>query len=258
MGAKYLCCLPLRLGVLVVSFLQFLASGIVSAGLVAVIILDSRACLVPGVPESKPEKVLLWAIGTGIRVIGDWWWWVKFSGSCQGGFGTKLPSRTRIIVIVLAAIYAIIALISLTGFIGAIRKSVSNVRAFSRLVQFFLVVQVAAVVAFFILYFVDKKDFNKICESNDTLSDTCDSTRRLPLWSMLVSTIVPLLFQAYGVYIVSAYVHKLQDESFLKEESFGFKGPGYMPVSEESHPLTYQPHYPYADNTHSFGNSGRV
>jgi hypothetical protein len=42
MGAKYLCCLPLRLGVLLISFLQFIVSLAVAGILAAALVLNAR------------------------------------------------------------------------------------------------------------------------------------------------------------------------------------------------------------------------
>jgi hypothetical protein len=46
MGAKYLCCLPLRLGVLVISFLQFLSNAAVTGLLAYALILDAEGIFV--------------------------------------------------------------------------------------------------------------------------------------------------------------------------------------------------------------------
>ncbi|KAJ7783968.1 hypothetical protein DFH07DRAFT_997420 [Mycena maculata] len=211
MGAHYLCCLPLRLGVLVISFLQLMASAFATAILVYALVLDA---------EDKDEA-------------------------------TKIPSRTRIVVIVITAIYGLVALISLTGFLGAIRKKASYVAMFSGLLKFFFVIQLAVVVAYFVLYFTEKNQFRKLCIGDSTAQNVinaCSAPGKLSLWMMIVSAVVPLLFQAYGVYIVQEYVQKLHNE-----ES-GFTGPGYARVPEESHPLT---HHPYADKAHAFG-PGRV
>ncbi|KAJ7690710.1 hypothetical protein B0H17DRAFT_1064551 [Mycena rosella] len=214
MAAHYLCCLPLRLGVLVISFLQFIASAF-AAGLVSYfLVLDA-----------------------------------------QGKDSIDIPTRTKIVAIVVAVLYGLVALVSLTGFIGAIRKKESQVGMFSNLLRFFLVVQVAVVTAYFVLYFLDKDKFRKLCIGDSTdqkVIDVCNAND-ISLWALIVSAILPIICQAYGVYIVSSYVKKLHNENFLRQESFGFKGPGYMPVHEETHPLTHQATYPYADNSHSFG-----
>ncbi|KAJ6593585.1 hypothetical protein B0H19DRAFT_1091056 [Mycena capillaripes] len=207
MGAKYLCCLPLRLGVLVISLLQFLSSAAVTGLLAYVLILDA-----------------------------------------QGKDNVEIPSRTRIIAIVLASICGLVALISLTGFIGAIRKKESYVGIFSNLLRFFLVLQIATVVAYFVLYFIDKDEFKKICIGGSTdqnVIDACNSSSKLSIWVLVVSAVVPILFQAYGVYVVAAYARKLRSE-----DTYVFGGPSYVRVGEESHPLTHQPAYPYTDSAH--------
>ncbi|KAJ7729527.1 hypothetical protein DFH07DRAFT_945580 [Mycena maculata] len=185
MGAKsHLCCLPLRLGVLVISFLQVVASALATTILIDALVLDA------------------------------------------------------------------------SRFIGAVRKKEFYVAMFSGLLRFFFVIQTAVVVAYFVRYFVDKAQFRKLCIGDSTdqnVTNACDSPSKLSLWILIVSAVVPLLFQAYGVYIVSQYLRKLHNESVLQQESFGFKGPGYAPVPEENLPLTNQPGYLYTDKAHSFG-----
>ncbi|KAJ7928495.1 hypothetical protein B0H13DRAFT_1967550 [Mycena leptocephala] len=225
MGAKYLCCLPLRLGVLVISFFQFLASGAVSGLFVYVLTqLDHEGRVVVHQPNNVTVTY-------------------------------QFSARQRTIAIVITAVYGFIALISLTGFIGALRKKESYVHVFSNFVKLAFVLQICVWIAFFVFYFVDKKEFRKLCVGDSTdqqLIDACDSPSK-HVWVFIVSASIPLLSQAYGVYIVSSYVRKLRNEKYLHQESFGFKGPGYVPVGEESHPLTHQGPYPYADNSHSFG-----
>ncbi|KAJ6495684.1 hypothetical protein C8R47DRAFT_1069549 [Mycena vitilis] len=211
MGAKYLCCLPLRFGVLVISLLGFLSSAAVTGLLAYVLILNAQ----------DKESV-------------------------------DIPARTRSIAIVLAAIYGLVALISLTGFIGAIRKKESYVGVFSTLLRFFLFLQVAVVVAYIVLYFIDKNEFKKLCIGNSTdqnVINACNSSGSLSVGVVIASAVVPILFQAYGVYIVTAYARKLRTEDTTV---FNGSGASYVRVGEpeESHPVTYQPTYPYADNAH--------
>ncbi|KAJ7350383.1 hypothetical protein DFH08DRAFT_958068 [Mycena albidolilacea] len=200
MGAKYLCCLPLRLGVLVISFLQFITSAAVTGLLAYVLVLDA---------EDKAS--------------------------------IQIPSRTRIIMIVLSGVYGLVAVISLTGFIGAIRKKESYVGIFLRLIQGFLAVQILLTLANVILYFVDKNEFNKLCIGSSTdqrVIDACNSSSNLALWTVIVSAVVPIIFSAYGVYIVSAYAQKLRSR-----DAFVFN-PGYARVGDQdSYPLTHPPAY---------------
>ncbi|KAJ7497001.1 hypothetical protein FB451DRAFT_211383 [Mycena latifolia] len=221
MGAKYLCCLPLRLGVLVISFLQFVVSALAAGGLSYVLVLDSQDKLKNAADET-----------------------------------VKIKSQFKIAAIVLAVVYGLVALLSLAGFVGAIRKRESYVKVFSNLLKFFLGIQIAAVIACFALYFVNKDEFRKLCIGGSTdqhIIDTCNASSKRSVGILVTSAIIPILFQAYGVYVVSSYVTKLHNQTFLRQESFGFKGPGYVPVPEETHPLTHQAAYPYSDNSHSFG-----
>ncbi|KAJ6593584.1 hypothetical protein B0H19DRAFT_1246331 [Mycena capillaripes] len=224
MSAKYLCCLPLRLGVLLIAFFQFLASAAVSGLLVFFLVkLDSQGRLV--IHKDDVDYIY------------------------------QFSSRVRTIAIVLAAVYGLVALISLTGFIGAIRKKESYVGIFSHLQKVALALQLVLLITCIVFFFVDKDKFRNICIGGSTDQnriDACDAPGK-HVWAFIVPTIIPILSQAYGVYIISAYVRKLHNEKFLRQESFGFKGPGYVPVHEEMHPLTHQPAYPYADNSHSFG-----
>ncbi|KAJ7350399.1 hypothetical protein DFH08DRAFT_109062 [Mycena albidolilacea] len=226
MGAKYLCCLPLRLGVLLISLVQFFASALVSGLLTFVLVREAQGR--PVFENNDHEEVFF-----------------------------HFSSRTKTVGIILAAVYGFVALIAFTGFVGAIRKRASYVRVFSSLLQGSLALQVVLVIAYFVLYFADKDEFKKICIGQSTdqkVIDNCnDLNKGKNVWAFVVAAIIPILSQAYGVYIVSSYAKKLRNEEFLDQESFGFKGPGYAPVSEESHPLTHQGPYPYADNSHSFG-----
>ncbi|KAJ7287296.1 hypothetical protein C8J57DRAFT_1215545 [Mycena rebaudengoi] len=222
MGAKFLCCLPLRLGVLIISFGQFIVA-LLAAGLLAfALIVDAR---------DKDDKY------------------------------KDLPQRTKIIAGVLCAIYGLVALISLTGFIGAIRKKESYVGLFSSLLRGFLVVQIGVTTAYFIFYFVDKDKFRKLCTGNYTdknVIDTCESPSKVGVAVLIVSALIPILVQAYGVYIVASYAAKLHNG---RDATWVSKAATYAPVAgrEESHPLTQpQGQYPYADAAHSYGPKGAV
>ncbi|KAJ7852081.1 hypothetical protein B0H14DRAFT_3866173 [Mycena olivaceomarginata] len=208
MGAKYLCCLPLRLGVLVISFLQFITGLAVAGILVAATIVEAN---------DKNHEV-----------------------------SPEIPTRTRIIMIILAVLHGLVALISLTGFIGAIRKKESYIGVFLTLIQVFFAIQVVGIIAYFGLYFVDRNDFKQKCIGNSTnqkVIDTCNSSRLRDLWVLIVSAVLPLLFSGYGVYIVAAYDKKLREQDRV------VFNPDYTRADEESHPLTHQPPvYPFADN----------
>ncbi|KAJ7188596.1 hypothetical protein C8R46DRAFT_1243502 [Mycena filopes] len=202
MGAKYLCCLPLRLGVFINSLFQFLASGIVAAFFIFVLVLNAE------------DKLKL------------------------NDQPFELAPRFRNISIGFAVVTGLIALISFTGFIGAIRKKESYVGVYLNLLRLFLLLHITIVVAFFILFFADKKEFKKLCLNNTTDQhniDNCDKVLKASVPAVLISGLVPLLFQTYGVYIVGAYVQKLRRQD------------SYARVGEESRPLTHHAAYPFAD-----------
>ncbi|CAK5281646.1 unnamed protein product [Mycena citricolor] len=213
MSAKYLCCLPLRLGVFLITFLTFLATA-ASAGLLTFLLIYDA--------EGKDVH--------------------------------RLPPKTKIAVIALDVFYGIVALIALTGFVGAIRKKESYIAVFSGLMMLFFGFQVVAVVAFFVLYFVNRSEFTKLCTAASTdqrVIDACNVTSRTSVGILVASTVVSLLIQAYGVYIISEYKKKLHREGLLREETFRSQGFNYAPV--ETHAMDSRPIYPYADNSHSFG-----
>jgi hypothetical protein len=60
-------------------------------------------------------------------------------------------------------------------------------------------VQIAVVIAYFVLFFVDKNEFKKLCIGGSTdqqVIDACDSPTKLSLGVLIVSAVMPVLFQA--------------------------------------------------------------
>ncbi|KAJ7690709.1 hypothetical protein B0H17DRAFT_1134221 [Mycena rosella] len=221
MGPRYLLCLLIRLGVLVIAFSQFLCSAVVTVLLSYILVLDSA----------------------------------------QDNDSVKIPSRTRNTVVVLAVVCGLVALISLTGFrstkrfIGAVRKTHSHFALFLRLLRFFLMMQIVTVIAYFVLYFADKDQFRKLCIENlnhgltneRQATETCNASSKLSLWVMIVSAVVPILSQAYGVHIVSAYARKLGEEESYREYPL-VSGPGYVVIGgEEARPLRHKVADSYVD-----------
>ncbi|KAJ7167139.1 hypothetical protein C8R43DRAFT_1232137 [Mycena crocata] len=224
MGAKYLCCLPLRLGVLVISFLQFVVSAFATAILIYALILEA-----------------------------------------QHKTTAKLSTGARIITIITCVLHAFVGLICLTGFIGAMRRKESYIGMFADLLKFSLAVRVTAVLAQLILYFVNKdKDHCVFVAHDDKPTEVCTAPNRVSPVAVIISALIPIILQAYGVYIVAAYEKKLHKENTARHQSFGLHagqeyvphGPEYLPVQEEIRHLTLGPEhtYPYdADTSHSFG-----
>jgi hypothetical protein len=70
----------------------------------------------------------------------------------------------------------------------------------------FLFIQVAAAIAYVVLYFTDKNEFKKLCIGDSTdqkVIDTCNSSTNLNLWVVIVSSVVPILFSACTFFITS-------------------------------------------------------
>ncbi|KAF7315188.1 hypothetical protein MIND_00033200 [Mycena indigotica] len=222
MAPKYLCCLPLRLGVLIISFLEFLSSALVSGVMIALLIFDAQ-------DKSR------WTVGdTTVDV--------------------QLSGRYKYIALAIAVIYAFVAIISLLGFIGAIRKKESMVRIFSTLCKISLVCQIAVTLAAIILSIVDRSQLKKLCVGSSTTQaviDACDNFANRRVWEMILGSVLPILFQAYGVYIIAAYARKLRSE---QNSIPGYRsGPAYVKVQgEEAHPLTQSAFPPagYSDASH--------
>ncbi|KAJ7655380.1 hypothetical protein B0H17DRAFT_1186044 [Mycena rosella] len=211
---RYLGCLPLGFGVLRISCIQFIVSAAVTGLLTYGLIRESQ-------------------------------------GKTIGTIVFDFTPRMRIAAIVLAVIYGLVALTSLTGFVGAIRKSYSAVRLFLHL-RVFLLLQVIAAIAFFVLYGVDRDEFMTLCaegvqgvSTSKPASDTCDRVVNRSLAVMIVSVVVLLIHQGYSVYIVSAYAHELHQAPHF----YAFKGADYAEIEEEleAHPLTHNGAGSYGD-----------
>jgi hypothetical protein len=117
MGAKYLCCLPLRLGVLLISLVQFLASAIVSGLLVRF----------PHIPTSylssyffRPSflfeklKVVLFS-KIMVRIVFFCCLLYVSRRTDHEEVFFHFSSRTKTVGIILAAVYGFVALIAFTG-----------------------------------------------------------------------------------------------------------------------------------------------
>ncbi|KAK7057500.1 hypothetical protein R3P38DRAFT_2841320 [Favolaschia claudopus] len=229
MGAKYLFCLPLRLGVSLISITQFLTTGALSGVLTFLLIRDAQGRPIFFKDDEHDRK-----------------------------FVFHFSSKTRTVGIVLAVVWGLTAIISFLGFLGAILKKASYVLMYSALLRLSLALQVAVSTAYLVFFFTDKKDFKKLCAAGSSSSNAVDDCDNLAnnvdknAWKVVVSAVVPIVIQSYGVYIVLSYARKLRDQEHLKE-SFGFRGRGYAPIAEESLPLTNHTSHPYADNSSSIG-----
>jgi len=228
MVAKFLCCLPLRLGVLVISFLLFLISGAAAA--------------------------LMWMI-------------LHFINNDEIHLD-ELPKDFKTVVIVLGAVYTFSTVLCVLGLLGAIFRKKGFVRLFYVLLCALLAIETAANVVAIVTYYRTRHNPLQQCLNGGDdrfTKNFCDFANNLKNSSQAViwvTAIVPLIIIGYACYIVSNYIKRLERQ---KAEEFRFKGV-YEPVGlpapvkdESTVPLTVpETTYPYADATHSFGHHAQT
>jgi len=229
MAAKFLCCLPLRLGVIIISFFQFLFCGAL-AGLL--------------------------------------WWALWFAHDHKSDFATVTQSMKTTVIIV-ASIYTAATLVGFLGFLGAICKKNGFVKTFYILLCAVFGFQVGSSVWYLITFYHTRHQTLSQCINGSTDSDkiayctSLDAYKRVPQGAMLASVIIPILIQAYACYIVYQYSKRLEyqrAEKLRASRNFSSSGSGpvYQPIKphDESFPLS-QPisQYPYADAPNSFGHT---
>ncbi|KJA20766.1 hypothetical protein HYPSUDRAFT_78186 [Hypholoma sublateritium FD-334 SS-4] len=223
MAAKFLCCLPLRLGVLIISFLQFLFCG-AFAGLL---------------------------------------WWALLYGAKHNSDISTITHSMKTVVIVTASVYTASALVGLLGLLGAVLRKHGFVRIFSFLLCATLSVEVGSSIWYLITFYHTRGQTEAECVNGSTdqariaYCKSLDAYRRVPQGALLASVIVPLVLQAYACYVVYQYSKRLQYQRADRQRSSSAfvppVGPMYQPLkhADETHMLAQQ--YPYSDSTHAFG-----
>ncbi|KAF5351826.1 hypothetical protein D9756_007515 [Leucocoprinus leucothites] len=231
MSPKFCCCLPLRFGTLVISLIQFILCGLAAGA----------------------------------------FWYLLWLTKEQGWYET-LQTSSKIAFIVAGAVYTFAAVIGLFGFIGAIFKKNGLVRTYLALLYVTLLLQIASGIYSLVMFYRfrnhpgAKGDCTEFFDNstNSTVTNYCDALNnfsKLPVWSIWVSAIVPIVVVAYACYVVHNYARRLAkqraDREIIATRSLA-TGPEYTAVKphEETHPLT-QPtyNYPYSDAPNSFGNA---
>ncbi|KAF8070425.1 hypothetical protein FPV67DRAFT_1019335 [Lyophyllum atratum] len=216
MGAKFLCCLPLRLGVLVIAFIQFAITG-AAAGFV-------------------------------------WWLLIEKNNEMQ------LTQKLKASILLIGAVYTASALISLTGFIGALAKKLGAIKTYLFVLYATLAFQIAVTIFTLINYYRLRATSGSDCivTSGGTTVNLCEEYAKVPQAAIIIAVIVPILIQAYACYIVAAYKNRLIKQK-LDRSSVAMKAsvnPSYtsIPVTDQSLPPSYSnPAYPYASGPHAFG-----
>ncbi|PPR02415.1 hypothetical protein CVT26_011383 [Gymnopilus dilepis] len=226
MAAKFLCCLPLRLGVVIISVLQFLFCG---------------------------------------AFAGVLWWAICFAHKDQSDLAavTGLMKTTAIIV---AAVYSAAALIALFGFLGSIFRKLRLVQIFSLLLFLALLVQIGSSIWYLVIFYRNRHQNTADCKNGTTdpnriaYCDSLDAFRRIPQGAMLASFIVTIVLQAYACYVVHYYSKRLENQRAERRASRALRasGPVYQPVEGHEDAFTMSKpanQYPYADTAHSYGHA---
>ncbi|KAH6914263.1 hypothetical protein BKA70DRAFT_1519944 [Coprinopsis sp. MPI-PUGE-AT-0042] len=227
MAAKFLCCLPLRLGVFIFTLLQFLVSG-AAAGL---------------------------------------FWYIVFSPDTSEQFRTLADYvRTTVIVVASVYTFtALVGLVGFLGAI--FKKTAMIKTFFGVLVVSFLIQLASSIWFIVVFFRARALGQNDDCEDVIGIKGVnvvalCDSLRNLKdvsVASIIVPTVISHLITIYMIYVTYHYIQRVKDQNSTKGSAvFGTRAPAYAPLgkSEEAQSLTHsQPQYPYADTAHSFGHN---
>jgi hypothetical protein len=241
MSKHFLCCIPVRFGVLIMS-LSMLLLSVVSAGV----------------------------SGFLLHVI--------LNGSNDERFrDIDVPKGYKITLGAAAAVNVLIALCSLFGFIGAIIRKRAFVKTYSAMLWFFwganLGISVTVIVALSLTSTRDK--LSQLCDKipEETLEHNPDAIQDCKDWiarfrqaktliPFIILTVLSLLWHLYGCIIVSRYVKQLEQEQGFNRDGFkagtkSFYPHDTLPQTGDREPLNAPKSYPYTDPHNSFSGGGK-
>lgn len=252
---KFLCCLPVRIGVFILSFFQLLGYG-AAAALFWYAIFSKGMCSSLSLDYQRP------------------------SANGPHPSDVHFDKAQKIAVIIFAAYSSILALLSFCGFIGSIFRSRSLVAPYSTSLFFLFGVSVALTIFWAITWFRMSKDsFIDQCINGSTDQSTIDAChhvneiRFIALGVVILGLLVhlckwtcrllaylvadsKLMFCIDECIIVSRYVVQLREEDDEKWRMKSLKSGAYsnVPARASMEGLT-QPtvQYPYSDVSNSFG-----
>ncbi|KAH9485160.1 hypothetical protein JR316_0002067 [Psilocybe cubensis] len=224
MAAKFLCCLPLRLGVIVISFCQFILCGAL-AGLLWFALAIAK--------EDNDLSAITQSMKTTVIVVGAIYTFAALVG-LLGFFGAifKKNGFVKSFYVLLCVVFGLEVGSSVWYLITFYRTRGQTLDDCIN----------------------GSSDAGRIayCKS-------LDAYKRVPQGAMLASIIVPILVHAYACYVVYQYTKRLERQKFEKSrasKSFSQPQPAYQPVlpHDENVPLTLPSvQYPYTDGPNSFG-----
>ncbi|KAG8930249.1 hypothetical protein FRC03_008759 [Tulasnella sp. 419] len=248
---KFLCCLPVRIGVFFLS-----GASLVLGGLSAVYI---WYIVVRAKQNGIQENGQIPTIPTNAS-----------ADDVKAALDKVYLDKTQFTAFIIAGVVAsLTALFSLFGLIGTIFRRRALVAMYSTILWIFLVVHLA--VGSFYIYSVIKyrnqtaDECNK--QTNGQYQDACKVATKWVIGIYIAVLAIFWLIEFYCCIIVKRYVEQLGEEQAFKSHTGGNKTHNYggggstsyyphQPLNSGAHELMPAPggHYPYNSPAHSFGN----
>ncbi|PBK58780.1 hypothetical protein ARMSODRAFT_967457 [Armillaria solidipes] len=175
----FLCCLPLRLGVLIIAALTLAGSALVAIGA-----------------------------------------WVNVHNIINKTL--ELSKTGEISMYIVAAVYTLVATISLLGLVGALTARPGLVSTFNSLQIGSFIASLA--IGAYSLYLLFSNKYNidvsncvsSVDASADTAKQVCDAALKVSKAAVVVIYAITWLIQFYGLFIVRSYVRELEEKRFAR------------------------------------------
>ncbi|KAG8914396.1 hypothetical protein FRC01_004096 [Tulasnella sp. 417] len=257
---KFCCCLPVRIGVFVLSALSAFFGGISAFVVWYTVVRTAKYGTVNSNLSSFNSNSTL----TQINDNDDW----KTALN-----SVALDKQQYYAFIVIGVILTIYTLFSVFGFIGSIFRKRALVALYSTVLWFLLGANLG--IAIYMSYSAIRRrndladqcandaknnQDNFIADQQNKITDAaCDAASKIGIAVYIIVAVVQLLIQLYCCIIVKRYVEQLTEEQGFKQHVAGnrvAKDAGSFGSYYPHQPLTNQHElgpYPYSQPDHSFG-----
>lgn len=257
---KFCCCLPVRIGVFVLSALSAFFGGISAFVVWYTVIRTAKYGTVDSNLSSLNNN-------STINAINDSDDWKSALNS------VALDKQQYYAFIVIGVILSIYTIFSVFGFIGSIFRKRALVALYSTVLWFLLGANIA--IGVYMSYSVIKRrnDLSAQCAAdaknnqdnviadgqNKITTAACDAASKIGVAVYIIVVVIQLLIQLYCCIIVKRYVEQLTEEQGFKQHVAGnrvAKDAGSYGSYYPHQPLSNQHElgpYPYAQPDHSFG-----
>ncbi|KDQ55064.1 hypothetical protein JAAARDRAFT_37590 [Jaapia argillacea MUCL 33604] len=237
MGGRqhFLCCLPLRLGALMISFCQFFVNGF-SAALAWYVLVENHQTQLLNT-RSLVQVVLGFAIVTTVSAI---FCFIGFVGAIRKRTSyIKTYARIVALFLIIKIIFAVIEILSLyinpSGLVNACIDG----------------------------------------STDPNVAEECNNFYSMNKWIVIVTFVIPVFIESYGLLIIHQYGTQLASDSashFIQSAIALETGSAFSPYppakafqyQQVSRPSSEALHsggkaydYPYSDERHSYGNGGK-